>query len=110
MVPAGAGAARAEAGSGTLVSLTVTDMKNFLYCRRIPFHGYLLGVRRPQTFKMVEGKRAHEDVAALEARRSLRAYGLRAGERFFDVALRSERLGLGAAPQPAPPAPAVRAR
>lgn len=95
MTPERGGSGRIGAVEGAPVALTVTDMKNFLYCRRIPFHGYLLGVRRPQTFKMAEGKRAHEDVAALEARRSLRAYGLRAGERFFDVAVRSERLGLG---------------
>lgn len=85
----------AETGVGELMPLTVTDVKNFLYCRRIPFHGYLLGVRRPQTFKMAEGKRAHEDVVGLEARRSLRAYGLHAGERYFDLAVRSDRLGLG---------------
>ncbi len=80
--------------TAALVPLTVTDVKNFLYCRRIPFHGYLLGVRRPQTFKMAEGKRAHEEAGEQEARRSLRAYGLTSGERFFDVSLRSERLGL----------------
>ena len=36
------------------------------------------------------------DAVALEERRSLRAYGLRAGERQFDVALTSARLGLSA--------------
>ena len=94
MTAAGGGNSRAGTAGDAPMSLTVTDVKNFLYCRRIPFHGYLLGVRRPQTFTMAEGRRAHEDTQALEARRSLRAYGLRAGERFFDVPLRSERLGL----------------
>ncbi len=77
-----------------LMALTVTDVKNFLYCRRIPFFGYLLGRRPPQTFKMAEGKRAHEREEGLAARRSLRAYGLREGERFFDQSVRSERLAL----------------
>jgi CRISPR-associated exonuclease Cas4 len=94
VIAVGGGGEWDRAADGTPMALTVTDVKNFLYCRRIPFHGYLLGVPRPQTFKMAEGKRAHADVGALEARRSLRAYGLREGERFFDVRLRSERLGL----------------
>jgi CRISPR-associated exonuclease Cas4 len=76
------------------VPLTVTDVKNFLYCQRIPFYGFLLGVKPLRTFKMIEGKRAHEDAEALAQRRSLRAYGLREGETSFEVMLRSERLGL----------------
>jgi CRISPR-associated exonuclease Cas4 len=76
------------------LSLTVTDVKNFLYCRRIPYFTYLLGGPRPVTFKMLEGRQAHAETAALEARRTLRAYGLSDGERLFDVLLRSERLRL----------------
>lgn len=78
------------------VSLTVTDVKQWLYCRRIVFHSYLLGVRPPRTVAMAEGTRAHEDSEALERRRTLHAYGLADGERRFDVGGTAERLGLGA--------------
>ncbi len=78
------------------VSLTVTDVKQWLYCRRIVFHTYLLGIDRPRTIAMDEGTRAHEEIEALERRRSLRAYGLTDGERSFDLAIYAERLGLGA--------------
>ena len=84
----------ADGPAPALPALTVTDVKQFLYCRRIPFFTYLLGQRVGPTFKMQEGKRAHEDEEALAARRSLRPYGLRAGERFFEPLLRSDRLGL----------------
>lgn len=74
--------------------LTVTDVKQLGYCARIVYYGYLLGGRRPTTFKMGEGTRAHVDETRREARRSLQAYDLDEGERRFDVSLRSERLGL----------------
>lgn len=73
--------------------LTVSDVKQLGYCARIVYYSYLLGGRRPTTFKMDEGTRAHEEEGRRELRRSLRAYGLTAGERQFDVSLRSERLG-----------------
>jgi CRISPR-associated exonuclease Cas4 len=79
-----------------MVPLTVTDVKQWLYCRRIVFYTYLLGGPRPRTVAMVEGVRAHEEVEALERRRTLRAYGLADGERRFDVAASAGRLGLGA--------------
>jgi CRISPR-associated exonuclease Cas4 len=74
--------------------LTVSDVKQLGYCARIVYYTYLLGGRRPTTFKMAEGTRSHEEEGRRELRRSLRAYGLDSGERRFDVALRSERLGL----------------
>ncbi|MGI8553948.1 MAG: CRISPR-associated protein Cas4 [Dehalococcoidia bacterium] len=79
--------------------LTVSDVKQLGYCARIVYYGYLLGGRRPSTFKMSEGTRAHVDETRREARRSLRAYGLEGeasenARREFDVSLRSERLGL----------------
>jgi CRISPR-associated exonuclease Cas4 len=78
------------------VPLTVTDIKQWLYCRRIVFHTYLLGIPRPRTVAMAEGIRAQEEVEALERRRTLRAYGLTDGQRRFDVVASAERLGLGA--------------
>ncbi|HOG48901.1 MAG TPA: CRISPR-associated protein Cas4 [Anaerolineae bacterium] len=77
-----------------LLPLTITDVRQYLYCARVFYHTVYLGATRPVTFKMQEGVRQHEDEAAREERRSLRAYGLREGERVLDVRLASTRLGL----------------
>lgn len=74
--------------------LRVTDLKQFAYCPRIVYYSYCLPLIRPTTYKMEAGIESHEKAAYDEARRSLRAYGLSGGERRFDVALTSERLGL----------------
>ncbi len=79
-----------------LLPLAVSDVRQHLYCPRIPY--FRLGLRlphRPVTFKMQEGIRAHTRVEELEPRRTLHAYGLASGERHFAVAMRSARLGLG---------------
>lgn len=74
--------------------LEVTDLKQWTYCPRVVYYRYCLPRVRPITYSMEAGVQAHTDVAALEERRSLRAYGLADGERIFDVALKSPRLGL----------------
>ncbi|MBI2863656.1 MAG: CRISPR-associated protein Cas4 [Chloroflexi bacterium] len=78
--------------------LTVTDLKQFGYCQRILYFTYCMPVKRPTTYKMEEGKLAHQRVEDLEARRSLKSYRLdeEGGprERQFNVRLYSERLGL----------------
>lgn len=74
--------------------LEVTDVKQFVYCPRIPFYRYCLPAIRPVTYGMAAGIRSHKEQQAREERRSLRAYGLSSGERIYEVALRSERLGL----------------
>ncbi|HID86738.1 MAG TPA: CRISPR-associated protein Cas4 [Anaerolineae bacterium] len=79
--------------SADLIPLTVTDIKNFVYCPRVVYHMHFL-TQRPVTYKMEEGKLQHARAAELEGRRSLRAYGLADGQRHFGVRLRSERLGL----------------
>lgn len=76
-----------------LLTLTVTDVKNWAYCQRVPYYTTFLA-RRPTTFKMEAGRASHEHTTELEERRSLRAYGLREGERQYHLRLRSERLGL----------------
>jgi len=80
--------------TGPPIQLTVTDVKQFLYCPRIVYFTYSLPVKRPVSYKMEEGKLQHERTADLEERRSLRAYALEEGERHFSVSLYSERLGL----------------
>jgi CRISPR-associated exonuclease Cas4 len=75
--------------------LTVSDVRQYVYCPRIPY--FRLGLRlahRPVTVKMQEGQRAHERTEALEPRRALRTYGLDDGERHLAVALHSPRLAL----------------
>ncbi|MBI4332397.1 MAG: CRISPR-associated protein Cas4 [Chloroflexi bacterium] len=74
--------------------LTVSDIKQFVYCRRVVYFTYNLPIRRPTTYKMEEGKLEHDHVASLEERRSLKAYGIGEGEREFNVSLFSPRLGL----------------
>lgn len=77
-----------------MLELEVTDLKQYTYCPRIVYYHYCLPQIRPLTYKMEAGIAAHEDEAEREGRRSLRPYGLTAGERFFDVRLQSEGLGL----------------
>ena len=80
---------------GRVGGVTVSDVRQHVYCPRIPF--FRLGLRLPHrfvTYTMAEGILEHQRTEALEHRRTLRAYGLTDGEREFDVQLRSERLGL----------------
>lgn len=74
--------------------LEVTDLKQFVWCPRIPYYRYCLPRIRPVTYAMREGILSHQEESDREERRSLRPYGLTSGERFFDVAVRSARLGL----------------
>ena len=74
--------------------LEVTDVKQYVYCPRIPFYRYCLPAIRPVTYGMEAGIRGHTVEQAREERRSLRVYGLSSGERMFEVTLRSERQGL----------------
>jgi CRISPR-associated exonuclease Cas4 len=74
--------------------LTVSDIKQFLYCARIPFHRYVTRVTAVPTAKMAFGKEAHARTDRLERRRTLAEFELLEGEREFHVPLRSERLGL----------------
>lgn len=72
----------------------VTDAKQFAYCPRIFYYQMCLPQVRPTTYLMEEGVRAGRDEVGREERRSLRAYGIEAGEREFDVPVRSRELGL----------------
>ena len=76
-----------------LLDLTVTDIRQHLYCPRIPYYRYILPLERPVTAKMDLGKEEHETTSARESRRSLKAYGIKEGERRFGVDLYSESLG-----------------
>jgi CRISPR-associated exonuclease Cas4 len=77
------------------IELTVTDLKQWAYCPRIPFYRYVLPVEHLRTHKMERGKALQPALEALERRRRLREYRLREGERHFGVSLHSEKLHLG---------------
>lgn len=72
----------------------VSDLRQYAYCPRIIYYRYCWPDVRPTTFKMEAGLVAQEHEAQREARRSLRTYGLDAGERFTQLGLSSERLPL----------------
>ncbi len=73
---------------------TVTDLKQMGYCPRIPYYRYCLpGVHVTSTYTMQHGAEAGQATEELEHRRSLRAYGLREGERQFDVPVSGEIAG-----------------
>jgi len=72
----------------------VTDLKQYVYCPRILYYHTCLPRVRPTTFKMRAGIASHAQAENRERRRTLRAYGLEAGQRHFNVPLVSERLGM----------------
>src|SRR5205823_3080601 len=74
--------------------LEVTNLKQYTCCPRIVFYRYCLPKIRPTTYLMEEGIRSHREEETREERRSLHTYHLTQGERFFHLALQSERLGL----------------
>jgi CRISPR-associated exonuclease Cas4 len=76
------------------IGFTVTDLKQWAYCRRIPFYRHVLPVGVTPTYRMQRGKDVQAAVEALERRRGFRAYGVMEGERRFAVWLHSEHLRL----------------
>lgn len=76
------------------MTLEVTDLKQWRYCARVVWYRYCLPAVRPVTDLMRHGITHHQEEEGREERRSLRPYGMTVGERYFDVGLRSARLGL----------------
>lgn len=74
--------------------MRVTDLKQWAYCPRVFYYQHCLPRVRPTTFKMEAGAMAGRSEVGREERRSLRVYGIAQGEREYDVAVRSEKLGL----------------
>ena len=68
----------------------VSDLRQYLYCARIIYYRYCLPQIRPITYKMTAGQEAQESEEQREQRRSLRAYGLQDGERYFNFDVESE--------------------
>jgi CRISPR-associated exonuclease Cas4 len=76
------------------VDLTVTDLKQWAYCPRIPYYHHVMPVEFARTYKMERGRDVEAAVQAMEKRRGLRRYGLERGERRFGVWLHSASLQL----------------
>ncbi len=74
--------------------LTVTDIKQFMYCARVIYYERCLPHVRPRTYKMDAGRDAHEEEQARAIRRTLHGYDVLKGERRFDVRMTDEALGL----------------
>jgi CRISPR-associated exonuclease Cas4 len=75
-------------------SFRVTDLKQYDYCPRIAYYHIVLPQVRPTTYNMEMGIQRHVEAEDREKRRSLRTYGLAAGQRAFNVPLWSLELGL----------------
>lgn len=78
----------------TKLPLRVNDLKQFEYCPRITFYNTVQPVERKTTVKMRRGNEVELRLEALEARRTLRRYGLTSGQRRSRVWLTAESLGL----------------
>lgn len=76
------------------VELTVTDLKQWAYCPRIPYYHHVMPVDFARTYKMERGRDVEAAVQAMEKRRGFRRYGLERGERRFAVWLHSATLQL----------------
>lgn len=74
--------------------LEVTDLKQYTCCPRIVYYRYCLPRIRPVTRLMAEGQTSHREEEAREERRSLKTYEVEQGERFFQLVLQSEALGI----------------
>lgn len=74
--------------------LRVNDLKQYEYCPRIVFFNTVQPVERKVSVKMRRGQEVELRIEALEARRSLRRYGLARGERQSRVWLTAPMLGL----------------
>lgn len=77
-----------------MITLNVTDIKQYIYCPRIIYFTYCQPVRKKTTFKMKFGKEQHEIVDQLEKRRTLKRYGIDKGEKLFKHKVYSRKYGL----------------
>lgn len=78
-----------------MMVVKVTDIKQYVYCPRIPYFTYVQPVERKATAKMNYGREAHDRLDHLEKRRTFAAYPeLENGHRKFHTHLYSSRLGL----------------
>lgn len=77
--------------------VTVSDVKQYLYCPRIIYFDHVLHVPKPFDLKLSVGKEKHDSITAKEKRRKGALFYdpfLDHSNKLFKVELESERLGL----------------
>ena len=52
----------------------VTDLKQFVYCPRIPFYQHVMGFHGKPTYKMGQGRVAQDAIESLEKRRLVKIW------------------------------------
>lgn len=81
-------------GENLMPLLTVSDIKQYVYCPRIVFYRYVMPVPAVKTYAMHAGDEAHTRITALERRRTARKYDLAQGKKTAMQYFSSERLSL----------------
>lgn len=77
--------------------ITVSDVKQYLYCPKIIYFDHVLHVPKPPDQKLDSGREAHESITAREKRRKGAVFydpELDCAEKLFRVELVSQSLGL----------------
>ncbi len=77
-----------------MIELTVNDIKQYCYCKRIIFFNHNMPVERKSTYKMIHGQLSEEMIKKLENRRKFNKYNLEKGERIFNLWMTSKKLCL----------------
>ncbi|RME80653.1 MAG: CRISPR-associated protein Cas4 [Caldilineae bacterium] len=72
----------------------VSDLKQWDYCPRVVYYAYTIPRLRPESFKMVMGREAHKQAHTRPRPRRLRGVQPADAERYDEVSLISEELGL----------------
>jgi len=80
--------------SGGEYAVTISLLKQYIYCPRVTYYETCTPGIRPTTYKMQAGNEAHDRERHRAARRSMFAYQIPTGERRFDVRVLSPRLSL----------------
>jgi len=76
------------------IPLTVTDVKQYMYCPRIIYFTYVMPVGQQPTHNMLIGKSKHLIIENLEKRRTLKKYHLEQAQKRFKVRCYSDSLML----------------
>ncbi|MCZ7581416.1 MAG: CRISPR-associated protein Cas4 [Fimbriimonadaceae bacterium] len=75
-------------------TVSVSELRQWMYCPRVVWYGRSMGDYRPTTGAMKVGIEAEAERQRLEERRSFAQYGLEACNKRFQVPVASEALGL----------------
>lgn len=74
--------------------ISVSELRQWLYCARVVWYGRSMGAYRPTTGAMRVGIDAEAERERLEERRTFSQYGIDACNKRFQVLVASERMGL----------------